>query len=110
PGGDAWYRWHVAESTTTSLSPDEIHEMGRAEVARIRSEMEKVRAQVGFKGTLPEFFTWARTDPKLYFEKPDDLFQAYAALKKKIDAALPSQFSLFPKADYQVRPVEAFRA
>jgi uncharacterized protein (DUF885 family) len=84
--------------------------MGLKEVVRIRGEMEKVRRKVRFKGDLSAFFKALRSDPRFYFERPEDLLQGYRDLKRKIDARLPRLFSDFPRADYEVRPVEAFRA
>jgi uncharacterized protein (DUF885 family) len=110
PEGAAWYAFHVQEHTTTPMSPAEIHELGLSEVARIRGEMERVRQQVGFQGDLEAFFTFLETDPRFYYTRGEDLLNGYRALKARIDAALPKLFSVFPKADYEVREVEAFRA
>lgn len=110
PDGERWYAYLVKLSTTTDYTPDYIHALGLKEVARIRREMEQVKRQVGFKGDLPAFFRYVQEDPQFYFDKPEDLIDAYQDIKKKIDARLPKFFVDFPKADYEVRPVEAFRA
>jgi uncharacterized protein (DUF885 family) len=110
PDGDAWYAFLVQEHTTTNLTADEIHEIGLAEVARILGEMDAVRHQVGFEGDLQAFFTWLETDPEFYFARGADLLQGYRELKVRIDATLPKLFSVFPKADYEVRELEAYRA
>lgn len=110
PDGQAWYAFYVQEHTTTTMTPDEIHALGLSEVARIRNEMDRVRQQVGFEGDLEAFFTFLETDPQFYFTNGADLLEGYRQLKTKIDAALPKLFSVFPKADYEVREVEAFRA
>ncbi len=110
PDGAAWYQFYVQEHTTTTMTPDEIHALGLSEVARIRGEMDAVRRQVGFAGDLPAFFDLLESDPRFYFTKGADLLQGYRELKRRIDAALPRLFSVFPKADYEVREVEAFRA
>ena len=110
PDGQAWYAYHVQEHTTTTMTPDEIHALGLSEVARIRNEMDRVRQQVGFKGDLEAFFTYLETDPKFYFTDGAELLEGYRTLKTRIDAALPKLFSVLPKADYEVREVEAFRA
>ncbi len=110
PDGEAWYRFFVAEHTTTAMTPEEIHELGLREVKRILGEMDKVRQRVGFQGDLPAFFTYLRSDPKFYFTSGTEVIAAYLDVKKRIDAALPKLFSVFPKADYEVREVEAFRA
>ncbi len=110
PDGQAWYAYFVQEHTTTSMTPDEIHALGLSEVKRILGEMDQVRQQVGFKGDLEAFFTFLETDPQFYFTQGSDLLAGYRTLKARIDAALPKLFSVFPKADYEVREVEAFRA
>ncbi|MGB7905378.1 MAG: DUF885 domain-containing protein, partial [Steroidobacteraceae bacterium] len=110
PDGPAWYAFYVQEHTTTSLTPEEIHVLGLSEVRRILDEMDKVRQQVGFKGDLQAFFTFLETDPQFYFTQGSDLLAGYRTLKTRIDAALPQLFSVLPKADYEVREVEAFRA
>jgi uncharacterized protein (DUF885 family) len=110
PDGAAWYQYYVREHTTTTMSAEEIHQLGLSEVARIRGEMDRVRQQVGFKGDLPAFFEHLETDPQFYFTRGADLLEGYRTLKTRIDAALPKLFSVFPKADYEVREVEAFRA
>ena len=110
PNGTRWYTYLAETSTTTTLKPDEIHELGLREVARVRAEMEQTRQQVGFQGDLPAFFRFVQDDPQFYYTDADSLVQGYRELKKKIDARLPKLFSDFPKADYEVRPVEAFRA
>ncbi|MBB6092832.1 uncharacterized protein (DUF885 family) [Povalibacter uvarum] len=110
PDGPAWYAFLVKNSTTTEMTPDEIHDLGLKEVARILAEMEQVKTQVGFKGDLNAFFRYLQDDPKFYYTKADDLIAGYQDVKRRIDAVLPKYFSLFPKADYEVRAVEAFRA
>ena len=110
PDGRAWYAYFVQEHTTTDMTPDAIHALGLREVTRILGEMDGVRQQVGFQGNLHQFFTYLETDPQFYFMKGEDLLSGYRELKKRIDAALPKLFSVFPKADYEVREVEAFRA
>ncbi len=108
--GKAWYAYRVRQSTTLALTPDQIHEIGLKEVARILGEMEAVRQQVGFEGDLKAFFKYLQDDPKFYFTKPADLLAGYRALQKKINGLTPKLFDIAPKADYEVREVEAFRA
>jgi uncharacterized protein (DUF885 family) len=110
PGGAGWYASEVRRHTTTSLAPADIHAIGLAEVARIRAGMEDVMREVGFAGTLAEFFRYVQEEPAFYFERPADLLAGYRRLKKQIDAELPRLFSVMPKADYELRAVEAFRA
>src|SRR5688572_20214274 len=108
--GAAWYRWRIRASTTMDLPPAQIHEVGLAEVARIRGEMLRVKEQVGFRGDLDAFFKNLEEDPQFYFTSEQELLAAYQDAKRRIDALLPKLFSDFPKADYEVRPVEPFRA
>jgi uncharacterized protein (DUF885 family) len=110
PNGQAWYAYLAKVYTTTDLKPDQIHEMGLQEVARIRAEMEQVKKQVGFKGDLAAFFTHLQEHDRFYYDDAESLIQGYQELKTKIDSRLPKLFSDFPKAGYEVRPVEAFRA
>ena len=110
PDGRAWYAYLVKQSTTTAMTPDAIHALGLQEVARILSEMEAVRREVKFDGDLPAFFKTLQDDPKFYFSKPEDLLAGYGAVQKKINSLLPKLFDIAPKADYEVRAVEAFRA
>lgn len=110
PDGQAWYAFQVKAMTTTDLDPASIHAIGLKEVKRILGEMDQVRQQVGFKGDLPAFFRHLDSDPQFYFTKAEDLLNGYRDLQKKIDARLPKLFDVAPKANYEVRAVEAFRA
>ncbi|HET9474365.1 MAG TPA: DUF885 domain-containing protein, partial [Steroidobacteraceae bacterium] len=110
PEGAAWYRWRIRGSTTMDLPPEQIHELGLQEVARIRAEMLGVKQQVGFQGDLDAFFKYLEDDPRFYFTSEKELLDAYRDVKRRIDALLPQLFSVFPKADYEIRPVEEFRA
>ncbi|MCM2311537.1 MAG: DUF885 domain-containing protein [Steroidobacteraceae bacterium] len=110
PDGQAWYAFQAQEHTTTNMTAEEIHQLGLSEVSRILGLMDEVRRTVGFKGDLQAFFTFLETDPQFYFTRGEDLLQGYRELKLRIDAALPKAFAVFPKADYEVREVEAFRA
>jgi uncharacterized protein (DUF885 family) len=105
PDGDAYYRALVAFHTTTGLTPDEIHEIGLKEVARIHGEMEKVIAEVGFKGTFAEFLDYLRTDPRFYYKTGDELYTAYLATAKRIDPNLVKLFGKLPRTPYGVRPI-----
>lgn len=110
PNGKAWYEYQIANHTTLDMSADEIHEIGLSEVARIRSEMEWVKGQLKFEGDLQAFFEFLREDEQFYFKSADELINAYVEVKKKIDARVPLLFDIAPKADYEVKLVEAFRA
>ena len=110
PDGRQWYAFLVKLYTTTSMDPDAIHELGLKEVARIESEMDAVRQQVGFDGDLKAFFRYLKEDPRFYFQNEADLLTGYRELKTRINALLPRMFADFPEADYEIRAVEPFRA
>jgi uncharacterized protein (DUF885 family) len=110
PEGADWYRWRIRRSTTMDMAPEQIHALGLAEVARIRGEMLAVKEQVGFKGDLPAFFRHLEDDPQFYFTSEAELLGTYRDVKRRVDSLLPKLFADFPKADYEIRPVEAFRA
>jgi uncharacterized protein (DUF885 family) len=110
PNGKAWYEYQIANHTTLDMSADEIHQIGLSEVARIRKEMEWVKDQLNFKGDLQAFFEVLREDEQFYFKSAEELINAYVEVKKKIDARVPLLFDIAPKADYEVKLVEAFRA
>jgi uncharacterized protein (DUF885 family) len=110
PDGPAWYRWRIRGATTMDMPPEQIHQVGLDEVARIRAEMIAVKEQVGFHGDLDAFFKHLEDDPQFYFDNEQELLDAYRAVKRRIDGLLPRLFSDFPKADYEIRPVEPFRA
>jgi len=108
-GGDRLYRYLVKSTTTLPMTPDEIHQLGLSEVARITGEFEKVRQEVGFKGKLPEFFDYVRTSPKFQPKSRAGLTQGYYELQKKVEPKLPALFSLMPKSKLVIRPYEPFR-
>ena len=85
--------------------PEEIHAIGHAEVKRIRAEMEAVIREVGFEGSFQDFLEHLRTDPKFYYQSPDELFQAYLATAKRIDPLLSPLFGTLPRTPYGVRPI-----
>lgn len=105
PDGKAYYDFLARYYTTTDLTAEQIHAIGLKEVARIRAEMEKVKAQAGFKGTLAEFFAYLRSDPKFFHKTPDELLTAYRALSKRIDPELVKVFKTIPRLPYGVRPI-----
>ena len=105
PNGVERYAELARFYTTTNLTPDEIHEIGLKEVARIRGEMMKVIAQTGFKGSFDEFLTYLRTDPKFRYTDPQQLLQAYEAMAKRVDPKLPQYFGKLPRMPYGVRPI-----
>jgi uncharacterized protein (DUF885 family) len=103
--GDKIYEFLARDYTTTVLTPKEIHEKGLREVARIRAEMEKIKEQVEFKGTLQEFFQYLRSDEKFFYKTPAELLTAYRAISKRIDPELVRVFRTFPKMPYGVVPI-----
>ncbi|MGN6152989.1 MAG: DUF885 domain-containing protein [Lysobacteraceae bacterium] len=105
PDGKAYYDFLAGYYTTTSLTADEIHAIGLKEVARIRGEMEKIKAEVGFQGSMAEFFAFLRTDPRFFEKTPDALLQRYRATAKRIDPELVKVFRTIPRQPYGVRPI-----
>ena len=105
PDGRAYYQFLARYHTTTALTPAEIHAIGLREVARNRAEMQKVMDEVGFKGSLTDFFQHLRTDPKFYYKTGDELFRAYAYIVKMIDPALPKLFGKLYRTPFGLRPI-----
>lgn len=111
PEGDTFYRTLIAHHTTSNeLDANTIHEIGLAEVARIRGQMLTIKNQVGFSGSLQEFFVFLRTDPQFYYETPEALFEAYQAVSKRIDPNLVRLFGTLPRTPYGVRAIPAISA
>jgi uncharacterized protein (DUF885 family) len=108
PNGREWYASRVRSSTTTDLTPAQVHDIGLAEVARIHKEMERIKDDVGFKGTLPDFFRHLAA-PEFQFTSREEMLEAYRAAQARIDPMTDRLFSVKPKATYEIRPVEAFR-
>ena len=108
--GAAAYAFHVRWQTTTDLTPAQIHEIGLSEVKRIRAEMDKVIASVNFKGTFHDFTEFLRTDPRFYYDEPDDLVNAYRVIAKRIDPELAHEFGKLPRLPYGVCEIPAFKA
>lgn len=110
PNGKELYKVYVKQWTTTNKTPDEIHALGLKEVTRIKADMEKVKEQVGFKGTLNEFFEHVRTKPELMaFKKPEDVIANFERIYKTIKPNVDKLFSLQPKSPFQIKRTEAFR-
>ncbi len=113
PDGAAYYNDRLKGSTTTSLTADQIHDIGLQQVAAIRQEMEAIKKQVGFTGTLEEFFNHIRTDPKFKYPNTDAGREQYLADARKIIASVmevaPRYFRVLPKAPLEVRAVEKWR-
>ena len=108
-GGDKLYRRFIESTTTTAITPDEVHNLGLSEVARIKREMEGIKTKVGFTGTLSEFFEYLRTDPKFKPASREALRDGYYAIGRTVDARIREQFSTIPKSPLEIREVEPFR-
>lgn len=110
PKGDEIYKYFVKSWTTTNKSPEEFNKMGLAEVARIRREMEAVKSQVGFSGTLQEFLTHIKTDPKaMPYKTNTEVLGAFNTILKQISPKLKTMFSITPKTFFEIRQTEKFR-
>jgi uncharacterized protein (DUF885 family) len=110
PGGKDYYAFMVRESTTTDYTPEEIHEIGKREAERIYAEMERVRDEVGFEGSMAEFFVHLREDPQYHFKSEEEILQAYDDLRNEIDPKLGALFGTLAEAPYILKAVEPFRA
>jgi uncharacterized protein (DUF885 family) len=107
PNGAAFYRAMIAKFTTLDLSPDSIHAIGLSEVARIRAAMMETMQRSGFRGTLPEFMQFLRTDPQFYAKTPRELLSTSAYVSKKADYALSRYFGTLPRYRHGILPVPA---
>lgn len=111
PNGTAEYAFLVKSWTTTNLTPDEVFIIGEKEVARIRREIEKIKTEVGFTGTLNEFFNYLGSDPKFFpFKKDEDVTAAFQQIHDRIKPHIVKQFNVVPKTEFEIRPVEKYRA
>lgn len=109
PNGKNWYAYMVKVRTTTDMTPDEIHQIGLDEVARIHGEMHAVMEEVGFEGDLKDFFDFLNTDDQFFYDEPDDLIQGYRDMSDNIENLAKSIFDVAPKTAFEVRRVEPFR-
>ncbi len=109
PNGADWYAYMVRLRTTTDLTPDEIHQIGLDEVARIHAEMRGVMEDVGFEGDLKDFFDFVNTDDQFFFDEPEELIQGYRDMSAHIGELSKKLFDIFPKSAFEVRRVEPFR-
>jgi len=105
PQGKEWYAFAARRSTTTRLTPEEIHAIGLREIEGIRADMEKVRKEVGFDGSLAKFFDHLRTDPKFLPKSRAEILTAYRALSREIDPRLVRLFRTLPRMPYGVEPI-----
>lgn len=109
PNGAAWYAYDVRLHTTTGLTPRQVHELGLAEVARIRGALERTRLRLGHAGDLRDFLEKLRGDPRFVASDAQALLGGYRALQARVAQALPRQFSIAPQAGFEIRAVEPFR-
>ncbi len=109
PNGQNWYAYMVRLRTTTDMSPDEIHQIGLDEVARIHKEMQGVMEEVGFEGSLKEFFEFVNTDDQFFYDEAEELIQGYRDMSDHITELSKSLFDVMPNTGFEVRRVEPFR-
>ncbi|MEC5142090.1 DUF885 domain-containing protein [Chitinophaga sp. 212800010-3] len=111
PDGKPYYAFLIKSWTTTNLSPEEIFSLGEKEVARIRGEMETVKSDAGFKGDLPAFFAFVRSDKKLrIFKTPAAILDSFKAIENKIMPGVKKMYGHLPKTPFEIRQTEAYRA
>ncbi|MEE8521396.1 MAG: DUF885 domain-containing protein [Gemmatimonadota bacterium] len=111
PNGRAYYEHRVRRFTTLDdRTPEEVHQIGLTEVARIRGGMDEIIAEVGFEGDFEAFVRFLRTDPRFYVETPEELMEKTARVLKKMDGQLPRLFGALPRMPYGMRPVPDFIA
>ncbi|UVO55068.1 DUF885 family protein [Sphingomonas sp. SUN039] len=109
PGGLALYRYLIESNTTLPMTPDQIHNLGLSEVARITREMEAIKTKVGFTGTLPQFFDKLRADPAVKFKSKDEMRDEFLSVGKRVDLRVREQFSTIPKTPLEIRAVPEYR-
>ncbi|MEC3889017.1 DUF885 domain-containing protein [Xanthomonas campestris] len=110
PNGAAWYAYDVRQSTTSDLTPAQIHQTGLEEVARLQGEIQNVAKQVKFRGNLPKFYKFMQTDKRFVFRSESELLDAYRGLQSRVQAAVPRLFATQGIPALDVRPVEPQRA
>ena len=108
-GGDRLYDYLVQSTTTLPMTPEQIHQLGLSEVARITKDFEKVQAEVGFKGTLQQFFDYMRTSPRFQPKTRGQLQNDFYRIRTAVDAKVPQYFSLVPKTPLVIRPYPPYR-
>jgi uncharacterized protein (DUF885 family) len=106
PGGDKYYAFRVREETTTDLTPEQIHQIGLREVARIRAEMVEVATKAGYP-SREAFIQHLRTDPQYYAKAPEELMEKVARVTKAIDGKMPTLFGRLPRLPYGIREIPA---
>lgn len=108
-GGPKLYDYLIESNTTVKMNADKVHNLGLGEVARIRKQMDEIRAQTGFNGDLKTFFNYFRDDAKFKFASRDDMRDSFLAIGRKVDERVREQFSSIPKSPLEIRPVPDYR-
>ena len=110
PGGERAYKFLIGRYTTTDMTAEEVHQLGLREVARIRGLMERIKTEVGFEGTLEQFFQHLRTSPEHYVKDPLELLMRYRSFCKRVDGQMPKLFKTLPRKPYGVEPIPDYIA
>ena len=105
PDGEAFYQAQIEKHTTLTLTPQQIHDIGLKEVARLEAEMRATKDKAKFKGTMAEFFKFMRTDPQFYAKTPRELLSFSAYVAKKADDKLAETIGFLPRRRHGIRPV-----
>ena len=108
PSGTDWYEYKIRHHTTTTMTPDQIFELGTSEVARIRDQMDSIRIALKFDGSLEKFFQFMREDKQFFFTDSASLINRYKEIAAKATAGLPKLFGKLPKLQFEVIPVPAY--
>lgn len=110
PNGGDYYRFMVRHHTTLDVTPEQVHDVGMAEVRRIRQEMQEVLRKVEFKGDFPEFLQFLRSDPRFYVTEPQQLLKEVSLILKRMDGELPQMFRMLPRTPYGIKQIPAYIA
>ncbi|WP_134980365.1 DUF885 family protein, partial [Xanthomonas axonopodis] len=110
PNGAAWYAYDVRQSTTTDLTPEQVHQIGLDEVARLQTEIQTLAKQVKFRGNLPKFYKFMQTDRRFSFRSDTELLGTYRSLQGRVQLAVPRLFNVQGMPALEVRAVEPQRA
>ena len=105
PDGEAWYRQQIREYTTLDMAPEEIHQVGLREVARIQAEMDAIIREVGFEGDFAAFLQFLRTDPRFYAKTPEELLHFAAWISKRVDGEVGKVIGTLPRGRFTIVPV-----
>ncbi|WP_286830151.1 MULTISPECIES: DUF885 domain-containing protein [unclassified Idiomarina] len=109
PGGKGWYDYQIKANTSTELSADRIHKIGKDEVSRIHDEMRDIMEETEFEGDLQSFFDFMTNDEQFIYESRNEMLEDYRSLRGAVDNTVDKLFDIFPQAEYEIRKVEEFR-